>query len=121
MNTLQHLPTEIIDKINNMAREMEIQEDIELNKNKFKSTIEWINEEFDWVVKSGNCELLFNNYNSGLRTPEDYTLWRSIIHEGYIGDTKLTSTQCSKLIKKTKTHYYHKTRQGRVIRTIRRF
>ena len=37
MNTLPFLPTEIVNKINNMAREMEIQEDIELNKNKFST------------------------------------------------------------------------------------
>tara|TARA_R110002074_G_scaffold118748_4_gene251568 strand:+ start:390 stop:713 length:324 start_codon:yes stop_codon:yes gene_type:complete len=83
MNTLPNLPIEIIDKINGMAREMEI---LELNKNKFKSTINRINKEFDWLVKSGNCELVFNSDNSGLRIPEDHTLYESMLHEGEIGD-----------------------------------
>ena len=51
MNTLPNLPIEIIDKINNMAREMEILEMNELNRAvRFNNCMKWIDymmEEFD--------------------------------------------------------------------------
>tara|TARA_R110002074_G_scaffold118748_4_gene251569 strand:+ start:770 stop:991 length:222 start_codon:yes stop_codon:yes gene_type:complete len=51
MNTLPNLPIEIIDKINGMAREMEILEMNELNRAvRFNNCMKWIDymlEEFD--------------------------------------------------------------------------
>ena len=57
MNTLPFLPNEIVDKINNMVYEIELQE----HKDKFKSSIEWINKEYEGIVKCGNPEISFKN------------------------------------------------------------
>ena len=91
MNTLPFLPNEIVDKINNMVYEMELQD----HKNTFKSTIEWINKEYEGIVKCGNPEISFKNqegYEIPMRMHEEYTMWRDMIHEGHIGDREICFT-----------------------------
>ena len=89
---LPFLPNEIVDKINNMVYEIELQE----HKDKFKSSIEWINKEYDGIVKCGNPEISFKNqvgYGIPMRIHEDYTMWRDMTHEGHIGDKEICNTR----------------------------
>ena len=70
---LPFLPNEIVDKINNMVYEIELQE----HKDKFKSSIEWINKEYEGIVKCGNPEISFKNqegYGIPMRMHEEYTI-----------------------------------------------
>ena len=53
MNTLPNLPIEIINKINDMAREMEIQEYRELNRAvRFNNCMKWIDYEWDDYIEN---------------------------------------------------------------------
>lgn len=102
---LPFLPNEIVDKINNMVYEIELQE----HKDKFKSSIEWINKEYDGIVKCGNPEIVFENQNRcnvRIRIPEDYTMWMDMNHEGHIGDKEMWMTGNSWIIYKN-TEYWN--------------
>ena len=102
---LPFLPNEIIDKINYMVYEMELQD----HKNTFKSTIEWINKEYDDIVKSANPEISFKNqvwYGIPMRIHEDYTMWRDMTHEGHIGDKEIWTTGNTWVIYKN-TEYWN--------------
>ena len=102
---LPFLPNEIVDKINNMVYEIELQE----HKDKFKSSIEWINREYDDIVKSSNPEISFKNqvrYGIPMRIHEDYTMWRDMTHEGHIGDKEIWTTRNTWVIYKN-TEYWN--------------